>query len=239
MSNREGAKARRRWIKMEGMMTARSMLVVMLLMSSACLAEEKKARAERPEIVSAKEWGSKPQAIDASRKQVPKFITIHHAGVLWKAGDDPVKKLQGLQAYGQKEKGWPDVPYHFLIAPDGRIFEGRAVEYEPDTNTSYKTSGHIGVELWGNFEEQRPSKEQLVSLVRLTAWLAREYKVEEKNIGGHKDRAETDCPGRDLYRYFKDGQFMGWVKGVMEGKEVKIEAGPALEGGPVEEIPKK
>src|SRR5215216_3890704 len=117
-------------------MITRSAMVAVLVLSSACFAQEKKV--VRPEIVAGKEWGSKPLAIDASRKHVPKFITIHHAGVLWKAGDDPVKKLQGLQVYGQKEKGWPDVPYHFLIAPDGRIFEGRAAEYEPDTNTSYK-----------------------------------------------------------------------------------------------------
>src|SRR3954466_7446576 len=123
-------------------MITRSVVITVLAMSSACFGQEKKAvSVARPEIVAAKEWGSKPLAIDASRKQVPKFITIHHAGVLWKAGDDPVKKLQGLQVYGQKEKGWPDVPYHFLIAPDGRIFEGRAVAYEPDTNTSYTTSG--------------------------------------------------------------------------------------------------
>src|SRR4051812_48233493 len=123
---------------------------------------------------------------------------------------------------------WPDLPYHFLIAPDGRIFAGRPVEYEPETNTTYKTSGHIGVELMGNFEEQRPSREQLESLVRLTAWLAQEYKIEMKNIGGHKDRAETQCPGKDLYRYFQDGQLRGWIRGVMEGREVKVEPGKPL-----------
>ena len=189
--------------------------------------------------MAAAEWGSAPQAIPESRKHVPKFITVHHAGVVWKAGDDPVKKLKGLQAWGQKEKKWPDLPYHFLIAPDGRIFEGRPVIYEPETNTSYKVGGHIGVELWGNFEVQRPSREQIESLVRLTAWLASEYKIETKDIGGHKDRAQTDCPGRDLYRYFQDRQFLKWVKGAMEGKDVKVEPGPALEKGPTEEIPKK
>ena len=99
----------------EFMLPIRPLLTVALLW---CL-----GAAPRPAIVPASEWGSKPQAIAESRKHVPRFIRIHHAGVLWKAGDDPVKKLAALQAWGQREKGWPDLPYHYLIAPDGRIFE--------------------------------------------------------------------------------------------------------------------
>src|SRR5687768_12704486 len=197
------------------------------------------AAAPKPAIVPASEWGSKPQPIPESRRHVPKLITVHHAGVLWKAGDDPVKKLVGLQAWGQREKKWPDLPYHFLIAPDGRIFAGRAVEYEPETNTEYKVAGHIGVELWGDFSKQRPSPEQLESLVKLTAWLAQEHKIELKNVGAHRDRAKTECPGRDLYRYFEDGSFLKWVRAAMAGDETKVEPGPALKGGPTEEIPKK
>ena len=217
-------------------------LICMLVVVGVCgaaWAAEGGGKAAKPAIVSAEEWGSKPEPIPAERRHVPKYITIHHAGVVYKAGTDPAKSVRDLQAWGQKEKHWPDLPYHFLIAPDGRIFAGRPVEYEPETNTTYKTRGHIGVELMGNFEEQRPSREQLESVVRLTAWLAQEYKIDLKDVGGHKDRAETQCPGKDFYRYFQDGQLMGWVKGVMEGKDVKVEPGPALAGGPTDEIPKK
>ena len=196
------------------------------------------AAAPKPPIVPASEWGSKPQAIDPARKHVPRFITIHHAGVLWKAGDNPVTKLRALQAWGQRDKAWPDLPYHYLIAPDGRIFEGRPVIYEPETNTQYKVAGHIGVELWGDFSKQRPSKEQLESLVKVTAWLAQEHKVDLKDVGGHRDRAKTECPGKDLYRYFQDGSFKKWVAAAMEGGEVKVEPGAPLDGGPVEEIPR-
>jgi hypothetical protein len=196
------------------------------------------AAAPKPAIVPTSEWGSKPQPIPDSRKHVPKFITIHHAGVPWKAGDDPVKKLVGLQTWGQREKKWPDLPYHFLIAPDGRIFAGRPVEYEPETNTEYKVAGHIGVELWGDFLRQRPSREQLQSLVKLTAWLAQEHKIDLKNIGAHRDRAKTLCPGRDLYRYFEDGSFLKWVSAAMAGNEPNVEPGPPLKDGPTVEIPK-
>src|SRR5437763_2230245 len=91
----------------------------------------------RPAIVSAQEWGSKPQPIDDSHKHTPTFITIHHAGELWTGKKTPEEYVRAMQAWGQREKHWPDLPYHFLIAPDGRIFEGRPVQYEPQSNTNY------------------------------------------------------------------------------------------------------
>src|SRR4051795_8407041 len=108
-----------------GRMMIRLMLMVGFVIPLVALGEEKAAVVARPAIVSAEEWGSKPEPIPAERKHVPKFITIHHAGVLYKAGTDPAKSVRDLQAYGQKEKHWPALPYHFLIAPDGRIFAGR------------------------------------------------------------------------------------------------------------------
>src|SRR3712207_1003634 len=91
-------------LRIEALMRLICTLVVLGVCSGA-LAE---GGAVKPAIVPAAEWGSTPQPIPEGRKHVPKFITIHHAGVVWKAGDDPVKKLKGLQAYGQKEKKWPD-----------------------------------------------------------------------------------------------------------------------------------
>src|SRR6266513_83590 len=80
---------------------------------------------QKPPIVSAKEWGSAPQPIPDSRKQTPQYVTIHHAGVLWEAKVPPATFVKNMQSWGQREKKWPDLPYHFLIAPDGTIFEGR------------------------------------------------------------------------------------------------------------------
>jgi hypothetical protein len=189
---------------------------------------------EKPPIVSREEWGSQPQPIPDSRKHVARFITIHHAGVDWKPGRDPAQFVKTMQAWGQREKHWPDLAYHFLIAPDGRIFEARSMEYEPESNTKYDLQGHIGVELMGNFETQRPSKQQIESCVKLVAWLCQEKKIDPSQIAGHKDRAkgQTSCPGKDFYRYLESGQFVGWVKQTLAGDTPQIDPGPPLEGGP-------
>jgi len=189
---------------------------------------------EKPATVTREQWGSKPQPIPDSRKHVPKLITIHHAGVTWKAGTDPAASVRGVQHYGQAEKHWPDLPYHFMIAPDGRIFEARPLEYEPESNTKYSLQGHVGIELMGNFEVQRPSKAQIESCVKLAAWLCQQYKIDPSEIAGHKDRAkdQTVCPGKDFYRYLENGQFIDWVKETLAGKQPAIDPGPPLEGGP-------
>ena len=213
-------------------------LCAVLISSSAALADATKsapaAPVEKPPIVTAAEWGSEPQPIPDARKHTPKYITIHHAGVLVKSTTDPAKFVKNMQGWGQREKKWPDLAYHFLIAPDGRIFEGRSLAYEPESNTKYPLQGHIGVELMGNFEIQRMSPEQLDSLVKLNAWLCRELKIDPKDIAGHNDRApkQTSCPGKDLYRYIEDGQITKWVTAILAGKPVDVKERPALPDGP-------
>jgi len=168
------------------------------------------------------------------RKQRPKYITLHHAGVDYNPGTDPAKFVKNMQRWGQREKHWPDLAYHFLIAPDGRIFEARPMEYEPESNTKYPLQGHIGVEMMGNFETQRPSEQQLKSCVALVAWLCQEKGIAPSQIGGHKDRAvgQTSCPGKDFYRYLESREFVGWVKDTMAGEAPNVKSGPSLEGGP-------
>jgi hypothetical protein len=192
----------------------------------------------RPPIISAPEWGSKPHLIPDNRRQTPKWITIHHAGELWTYKTTPDQFVRNMQAWGQRDKNWPDLPYHFLIAPDGRIFEGRPIEYEPESNTKYPLSGNIGVEMMGNFNAQRPSPQQLQSCVALVAWLAQEYGIDADHIRGHKDAApgQTDCPGKDFYRYLEDGTFQLWVVETLEGKKANVKPAATLDGGPTRSI---
>ncbi len=194
----------------------------------------KSARVEKPPIVTAKEWGSEPQPIPDARKHTPKYITIHHAGVLQKSTTDPAKFVKNMQGWGQRDKKWPDLAYHFLIAPDGRIFEGRDIAYEGETNTKYPLRDQVQVELMGDFTKQRVSPQQLDSLVKLTAWLCSEYAIDPLLMGGHNDRAprQTSCPGTDLYRYIEDGQLTKWVAALLKGQPVEVKERSALPDGP-------
>lgn len=193
----------------------------------------------RPAIVAASDWGSTPQPIPDTRKHTPKYVTIHHAGVRWEAKVAPAVFLRNMQSWGQRDKGWPDLAYHFLIAPDGTIFEGRPLAYEPESNTKYPLAGNIGVEMMGHFGEQRPDPRQIDSCVRLTAWLCQRYHIAPMQVRGHKDAAQgqTECPGKDFDRYLKDGQFRRWVQELLDGKPPTIDPGPPLPGGPTKPVP--
>ena len=192
------------------------------------------ARVEKPPIVSAKEWGSEPQPIPDERKHTPKYITIHHAGVFVRSTTDPAKFVKNMQGWGQRDKKWPDLAYHFLIAPDGRIFQGRDIAYEGETNTKYPLRDQVQVELMGDFGRQRVSPKQLDSLVKLTSWLCAQYSIDPILMGGHNDRAprQTSCPGTDLYRYIADGQLTKWVAAILKGQRVDVKERPALPDGP-------
>lgn len=148
------------------------------------------------------------------------MITLHHAGdpKPMTPKDDPVKKLRGLQAWGEKDKNWWDVPYHFIVALDGTIYEGRDWHYLGETNTRYNQTGHLLIMVMGNYELQEPCEAQIKAVTDLMAWAVQEFNVPLDKIYGHRDLTETLCPGKYLYPYLKDGTFQ---RGIKERLEIK------------------
>ncbi len=139
-------------------------------------------------------------------------ITLHHQGEIWKEGADVQAYLGRLQQWSRLTKRWADIPYHFVIAPDGRIYAARPLGQAGDTNTEYDPRGHALVMLVGNFEEQQPTPAQLSAAVELTAWLAREHHLGLDAIASHKDHSsQTVCPGKNLYAYLESGWFKAEV----------------------------
>jgi hypothetical protein len=168
-----------------------------------------------PEIITQSNWGSKPipDTLSYAIHSINK-ITIHHGGVAYPESKNAIEYLSNLQAWSRREKQWPDIPYHYLITPDGIIYEGRADSLAGDTNTSYNPSGHLLICALGNFDEVEISEIQYKRLIELTAYLAQKHRIDFESIKTHKDYAETDCPGKNLYPFFVDGSFINQVKSI-------------------------
>ena len=171
---------------------------------------------KKPSIISVKDWGGKLPTGEKEKHSI-EYITIHHSGEVFEESRDPASYMRGLQKFSQQDKDWIDIPYHFCIDLTGKIYEARPLDYPGDTNTEYNPTGHALINVMGNYEVQTIKPEQLEALAHLTAWLAEKYEVPTQKIATHKDHSEnTVCPGKDLYKYFKDGSFISSVKKYLE-----------------------
>lgn len=164
-------------------------------------------------LVSREQWGSTPRPMGDEWLQQPERLVVHHAGVVWKPGSDPVAKVKNLQTWGQREKGWPDLPYHYLIAPDGRVFQGRPERFRPESNTRYDLDGVINVQLFGDFNQQQVTPEQSRALVETLAFLCLRHGISPSKISDHQQEApgQTTCPGEHLHSIVR-GPLRGWVR---------------------------
>ncbi|MDH3253018.1 MAG: peptidoglycan recognition protein family protein [Ignavibacteria bacterium] len=196
-----------------------SLVAGLVLVAGCSSAPDRGSSPYPPElgVVMHAQWGWEPIEGDHATHRISR-ITIHHGGEDFPPEKDPVEYLRHLQSWSRTEKGWIDIPYHFMIDLSGIIYEARPLSYPGDTNTGYDPTGHGLICVMGNYEDQILSPRQLQSVVRLTAFLAERYAVPIGQIKGHKDYAETLCPGKDLYRYLQDGTIHAGVNQILHGQ---------------------
>jgi hypothetical protein len=142
-------------------------------------------------------------------------LTLHHSATSHKPGDDLAQKLRNMQSWGENDRKWWDIPYHYMIDLDGVVYQARDHRYVGDTNTRYDPRGHFLINCFGNYSEVEPNEAQLATIANLMAWAAIEYDITPLEIFGHRDLAQTGCPGDNLYRYIEDGTLEEMVRDVM------------------------
>ena len=176
----------------------------MLLMGCASL---KKSATVYNDVSIIRRSGWDALAPKPYKAHTPVRITVHHEGTRLLKSDNAAKKIKAIQKWGMgPDRKWADIPYHFLIAPDGTIYEGRAVTTVGETATEYDPSGHLLITCLGNYNEQEVSAETIQSLTKLIAYCCSKYTISLETLSTHKDNsAQTTCPGKNLYLYFENG----------------------------------
>ncbi len=191
------------------------------LAASPALAQQPLADVERA-IVPVAAWGGTPADASKARRHRINRITLHHQGEPFLPGTDPQAYLRRLQGWSRTAKGWLDIPYHYVIDLEGRVYEARSIEFAGDTNTEYDPSGHALIEVVGNFEEVEPNQRQLDAVIDVMAMLARKYGVSLDDIRSHRDYSDkTVCPGANLYRYVKEDYFRHKVALRLAGEQAR------------------
>ncbi len=152
----------------------------------------------KPTVIARASWGAKPPKSPYSRHTVQDLV-VHHSSAPNASQFNGASSIRGIQAFHQNERGWIDIGYHFLIGPDGKIWEGRPT----DVSGAHviPNPGKVGVCMIGDFQGvDVPTPEARESLKALLAWLSATYGVAPiQRIFGHRDWMSTNCPGDTLY----------------------------------------
>lgn len=135
-----------------------------------------------------------------------KRIVVHHSA------SDIDTTIQDIHRW-HLNRNYAGVGYHYAVYPDGSIWRGRpewargAHAYQ-DPQHDANVDG-IGICLIGNFQTEKPTEEQMESLV----WLIQDIYIRFPGIAviGHKHVMPTACPGalfpwKELYARLEDDE---------------------------------
>ncbi len=154
-----------------------------------------------------------------------KKIIIHHTAQSLKDLDsdgvmtdnDYRMAVRAIYAYHTLTREWGDVGYHYLVDPNGTLYEGKSGGKDViGAHILCQNSNTIGIAVMGNFQENVVSQKAFEGLVELTSFLAELYDINPlgsssfrgtvvPNIATHGEigeitqhaigRGGTQCPG--------------------------------------------
>jgi N-acetylmuramoyl-L-alanine amidase len=160
-----------------------------------------------PDIVTRAEWGADESVKRTTGTCTRVFYRVQQLFVHHTAGvnDDPHPKatMRAIYHFHTQQRGWCDVGYNFVIAPDGTTFEGRwARKYAPweihssenvrgeavsGAHVAEFNSGSVGVSMMGNFSQMPPSPAARRALAELLAWEADRHDLRPKGTHTYKN----------------------------------------------------
>lgn len=131
-------------------------------------------------------------------------ITVHHDALNTQGGRGQAWSIERLNSIRRSHMGrgseWVDIGYHYIIDPDGRVWEGRPLAIE-GAHVAATNDHNLGIMCMGNFDEQRPGLAQLNTLDEFVAMQMRIHRVPITRVYTHQELKQTACPGRNLQRY--------------------------------------
>jgi len=140
-------------------------------------------------------------------------LAIHHSAA-------PANIAPERIAAYHVSKDWPGIGYHFLVEPDGAIYQTNRLETV--SYHVYKQNAYtVGICTEGNFMGGViPTPKQIDTVGHLVAWLTQKLNLPLEHVLGHKEYPEnaTACPGEDWLagKRWKDlmvTQARAWLSG--------------------------
>lgn len=154
-------------------------------------------------VIRRSQWAD--AAIASNHRKMGKItrITIHHTGEY--AGTARLSDreiLRRIDRYHREGRKWAAIGYHYLIADDGRIYEGRP-ETMQGAHTARNNSNNLGISMMGDYHRSPPSARHLAVLEKFLTDTRLRLRVAKGRIYGHRDLSPSICPGDQLYAWLK------------------------------------
>lgn len=137
-------------------------------------------------------------------------ITIHHDGmppVSLSSMNSVASRIEQIRA-SHRQRGWADIGYHYVIDPDGRVWEGRPIKLQ-GAHVKDQNPQNLGILVLGNFEQQTPTPRATAALDDFLVGQMRQYRIPVSRVYTHQELASTACPGRALQRYMESTRARG------------------------------
>lgn len=153
------------------------------------------------------EWGAKAGrgSMDPGPEE---HVVIHHSyrPALLPAMSVSQERaaIRGIERYHTapepRGNGWEGIGYNFLVAPSGRVYEGRGWKYR-GAHAGPVNRNSIGVCLLIDGTTMDPNKEMIDSVRELIAdGIALGEIAPDYRITGHRDWMDRTCPGGLVYK---------------------------------------
>jgi len=138
-------------------------------------------RAKKPKHVTVASW---KDGVD---------VFVHHTADPGPRRKDVRKYLRQIQSFHMNTRGWSDIAYSYLIAPDGSVWEGRGFNVVGAHTEGHNTKG-IGICFMGTFTTKAPTPAAQAAFTQLHKYLAKKG-ARIRGTYGHGDVYPTSCPG--------------------------------------------
>jgi tetratricopeptide (TPR) repeat protein len=158
-------------------------------------------------ILPRSRWGAEPLRHTAEPMGPPRAITVHHSARAQPVAtyQDATEEIRRIQRAHQRDEGWADIGYHFLIDGSGRLYEGRPLSVQgAQAGNDSANRGNVGICLLGDFDRTAPTESQRETLEALVAALRSKYGIPASSIYTHREIRRrfglgyTECPGARL-----------------------------------------
>ncbi len=161
-------------------------------------------------MTTREQWGATPRRCD-SEDIVKNKVAIHHTATPTRSGGDSAARVRAIQSFHMDVRQWCDVGYHFLVADDGEVFEGRELD-QRGAHVRNHNAGNIGIAMLGCFDSTEsscqspgyndpiePTTSTLDSVSDLIADFSNLYLIDVNTVTvkghGQHDGHDTSCPG--------------------------------------------